>query len=112
MILYNTTFAVDRDAESLLVDFIRKIYIPEAVAAGMSSPLLSKVRPFDDNDPAHASSIALQLLAPSQAFLDRFTESEVPRIFAKMPERLVGELQAFCTELDVLYASSVDGKSC
>lgn len=112
MILYNTTFAVDKATESALTDFIKSVYIPAALEAGMKSPVLSKMRPVDDGGEDTAVSMALQVLAPSHSIFEAFTDTVVPRIFAAMPEELACAIQVFCTELDVLYAPATDGKSC
>lgn len=114
MILYNTTFAVDKVAEDTLIGFIKSVYIPAALEAGMLSPILSKVRPMDDEDlkAEAAISLALQILAPSHRVFESFSEIVVPGIFSKMPATLACSLQVFCTELDVLYAPAYDGKSC
>lgn len=112
MILYNTTFAIDKAAENALTDFIKNVYIPVALKAGMREPILSKVRPMEDDGEDTAVSLALQLLAPSQPLFNEFAEIVVPRIFAEMPAQLASALQVFCTELDVLFAACDNGKIC
>lgn len=101
MYLYNTTFAIDRDIESSVIDWLTSEYIPSAVADGFftAPDILSVI----NNDP-DVRSVAVHLYTDDLSNIDNWYADHGARLFASVIERWQGKVVFFSTTLESLYA--------
>lgn len=106
MILYNTTFCIDKAVHDDFVRYVVETVIPATSRAGMYGHLLTAVRGATDRNQLTGdttSSLALQMRAPSQEVLDNLAASLLPRLFSEIGSRWQSKVAFFDTALDVIH---------
>lgn len=107
MILTNTTFCVDSSVAEDVVRFLHGTYFRLASGAGLYNLLLSEMRSRDDES-GDSRTYALQMRAPSQAVLDAFAGTCLPKIYGYMAHTWGRKVSVFETVLDVIHESPRD----
>lgn len=102
MILVNTTFSIESSAAASFTDFITETYIPTAEKAGMYGLLLCEVRERENGDGTHRT-FALQMRAPSQLALDRFSSGPLTKMYRFIGRKWGQRIALFETVLDVIH---------
>lgn len=74
MIIYNTTFNIENDVLAECVDYLKRDYIPRAVASGfLMTPYLRRIL---QNEVEKASSYSIQFHVKNCETLDYWMQSE------------------------------------
>ncbi len=103
MILYNTTFYIDRSINSAFIEWLRQIFIVQAVKYGLENPMLARIcTPKDENADDGTVSYALHLYAKCDNQIADWIERGVPPIMRSMHDKW-GELAlAFSTSMEII----------
>ena len=98
MLLYNTTFGIDRAIEKEFIDWLRSEFIPSATADGeyFTSPALFRVEA--QNEPG-ATSLALHLRAASRTDIETWYADHGSRLFDELLQRWPSRAVFFSTTL-------------
>lgn len=104
MILFNTTFLVEKELEELLIDCIKKQYVPAVLADGiLFDPALHYLhRPADADDDKDYSSFALHFYADSMDTLEQYLQTQGSKHLNSSFARLAGKLLHFSSSMECL----------
>lgn len=97
MIIYNTTFYIDKESLAGGLEFLKKTYIPAALAGGLlTDPHLSRVM----NREADGESYALQFRVKDPATLNRWLEQTGTALQHALVARFGDKITGFSTLLE------------
>ncbi len=106
MILFNTTYCVDKPCANSFIDFLRDTYIPEAEKAGLYAPLLTEMRGSGEPNAltgAETRTFALQMRVPSEETFKEFREKTQPKLYAELGKNFGSSAALFESALDVIH---------
>ena len=96
MLLYNTTFAIDSEIESEVIDWIKTRFMPSAINEDyFSSPQLFKVMSADND----VISLAVHLYCESPRHIEHWYADRGSRLFSEAIERWNQKCVFFSTTL-------------
>lgn len=97
MIVYNTTFHIDKDIVDKTLDYIRKTYIPDSVASGfLQNPCLRRVMHTEEN----GENYAVQFHVKNIDTLHYWLKNEGVAINNALNERFGNKIAGFVTCLE------------
>lgn len=97
MIIYNTTFHIDKESLSDGLEFLKKTYIPRAIAGGLlTDPRLSRVLAHE----AEGESYALQFRVNDTGRLNRWLEQTGRALQNELVSRFGEKITGFSTLLE------------
>lgn len=100
MILYNTTFHIDRSIRSDFMAWVKERFIPEAVKDhALSDPMLTRILTVVEPD---AETFALHLYADDRADVDRWERTSGQALLSEMFKRWGERALAFSTPMEIL----------
>jgi hypothetical protein len=100
MLLYNITVGIDRDIETVWLDWIRKHYLPKIMATGLfvDSKMYKIVHDNDDN----SVSFSIQLFVERIDILNKYLQQFAPAIIEEHRQKFVNRHVVFQTLLEEL----------
>lgn len=99
MIIYNTTFQVSNAGADEFLNWLRTIYVPQALSGGeLSCPQLARVMANRDD----GSSYALQFRVESLSVLQRWNRSTGKGLRQRLATLFGDRVTGFSTMLDVI----------
>lgn len=99
MILYNTTFHVDSTIEPEFLDWLKDIFVAQALNAGFSSPMLARLAIAVEEG---CSSFALHLYADSLDHVARWEEADRCRLLGEAYNRWGERVLSFSTPMHTI----------
>lgn len=100
MIVYNTTFHVDKAAIEEGLSYLRQVYMPKAIASGfLRNPYLRRVMMTDD---AEGESFCVQFHVKNVETLNYWLENEGRALHQALSERFGQRMIGFSTLLEEL----------
>lgn len=98
MIIYNTTFHIEKEILSECTDFLKKVYIPVAAASGvLTQPRMSRVLSGANEE---GESICIQFRVKNTGMLNFWLEREGSLLQEKMMSRFKEKAVGFSTLLE------------
>lgn len=98
MLLYNITFGIDRDIETLWLEWIREKHIPDVMATGLfESFRMFKVLHDEDENTV---SYSIQYYALTIHHVNQYLDIFAPRIVEEHRKRFVNKHVVFQTLLE------------
>lgn len=99
MIVYNTTFHIEKEILEEALLHLRKSYIPQAAAGGfLHAPCLRRV--IQMNEEGEGESYSVQFHVKNIETLQYWLEKEGNRLHQKLIERFGSKIVGFTTLLD------------
>lgn len=100
MIVYNTTFHIDKAREEEGLAYLRTCFIPQAVAGGsLLRPRLMRVMHTDD---AEGSSYSVQFHVADEATLEAWYRTAGVALHRQLAARFGEQMVGFSTLLEVI----------
>lgn len=100
MIIYNTTFHIDKSVRDEGLDYLRKIYMPQALASGfLRDPNLRRVLATDD---AEGENYCVQFRVKNVDTLNYWMEKEGRALHEALVRRFGEKMVGFSTLLEEL----------
>ena len=100
MIIYNTTFHIDKSVEKVGVEYLRTEYIPKAAASGfLMTPRMMRVLTAEEDEGA---SYSVQFHVKNVEVLNFWLENEGRRLQQQLVQRFGRSIAGFTTLLDEL----------
>jgi hypothetical protein len=97
MIIFNTTFHVDRNVADEWIDYVKKEYIPAAMAGGqLTEPILAEVLHHVHDE---GFTFALQFKVADQETLETWAEAVGTAVSDKMVSKFGSKAVGFTTML-------------
>ncbi len=101
MIIYNTTFVFEDSIREEGVRFLKKVFIPRAIATGVAKePQLACV--LEQESLEQTENYAVQFKFDSRETLCRWEQEEGSECFAELQGRYRGKFGCFSTCLEVI----------
>lgn len=109
MILFNTTYCIDKPCADAFIEYLRDVYIPAAEELGFYAPLITEMRgPGEPNalTGAETRTFALQLRVPSEDVFNKFQTSVLPGLYSTLGKQFGSSVALFESALDVIHDPS------
>lgn len=104
MIIYNTTFNIENDILDECLEYLKKNYIPRAVASGfLRTPYLRRILQDESED---ASSYSVQFHVKNPETLEYWMESEGSTLQKELITRFGTKIVGFSTLLEEIDLES------
>lgn len=101
MIIYNTTFYIDKESLASGLEFLKKTYIPGATASGLlTDPRLNRVLGREAESETEGESYALQFRVKDTAELNRWLEQAGSALQHELVSRFGDKITGFSTLLE------------
>ena len=98
MIIYNTTFHIEKEAHIACVDYLKKEYIPQAVSSGfLLNPRLRRVLQNEENE---GESYAVQFHVKNVDTLNFWLQNEGNNLHRALVARFGHKIAGFSTLLE------------
>ncbi|WP_106829543.1 DUF4286 family protein [Parabacteroides pacaensis] len=98
MIIYNTTFHIEKEVLAECVDFLKKTYIPQAIASGfLMNPKMYRVVSSEDEG---GESFSIQFSVKNTETLDYWMGKEGKACHRSLLERFGEKIIGFSTLLE------------
>lgn len=102
MILFNTTFIIDRRLTPMFNDWGNNIFIPAAVSSGLlCDPLFCKILPQDIED-EESESFAIQFKANTMDDAQSWADNEGASLIGDIQDGKEGLVLAFSTFMEII----------
>lgn len=98
MIVYNTTFHIEKEVFAECLSYLKKTYIPRAAASGfLHRPCLRRVLPIESGE---GESLAVQFHVKNVDTLNYWLEQEGRLLHQALVDRFGSQVVGFTTLLD------------
>ncbi|RHJ91101.1 DUF4286 family protein [Parabacteroides bouchesdurhonensis] len=98
MIIYNTTFHIEKDVHDEGLDYLKKHYIPQVIASGfLQSPGLRRVMQTEEDE---GYSYSVQFCVKNVETLDYWLQTEGTAIHKELVARFGHKIAGFSTLLE------------
>lgn len=99
MIIYNTTFCIERDVLGECIEYLKGCYIPRAASGGhLMSPRLHRI--LGSGGDGEAASYSVQFRVEDQETLARWLEKEGQALQQELVARFGAKVVGFSTLLE------------
>ncbi len=99
MIVYNTTFHIDQPAVTECLDFLKKIYIPRAIASGFLQKACLR-RVLHTNPEEEGANYSVQFHVKNIDTLNYWMEQEGRELQSQLVKRFGSSVNGFSTLLE------------